>query len=367
MKKILSVVIALLLLMLSLGLVSCNNVEKAGLYTKDGQFIDWEELINKAYVYVSDGVLKSVKYEFPDGRLVIDKSITQIGSEAFYGKSSLQLELFIPNTVTHIGAHAFYLCNNIKKVEFEQNSSLQVINPYAFYACLLDDIFIPKSVTSIGYKAFNYAKNTIVVEEGNAVYDSRNNCNAIIETSTNKLIIGCVNTTIPKDIQIIGEDAFRGSNISNIDFKQLTQLHTIEGSAFVGCNNITVIELPSSIKKIDHSFSFCENLQTFIFPEDFQSTGDMYFHPSLNNCYNLKNFVLPKEISQAVLDSVKTFIDNNHGVYHKLEYVNLFGVSDEDVSSYFSPQSSMGSNSKLLRIYNKNQWTYQNGIPVPTI
>lgn len=366
MKKILSVAIALLMLLLCFGFVSCDDTEKSGLYTLDGEYISWEELINKGYITVTDGILKDADSDFPGGRLIIDKSITQIGSDAFYGKSYLQIEVFIPNTVTRIGEYAFYLCNNITKVEFEQNSSLQVIERLAFWGCLLDDIFIPKSVNSIGYRAFTYAKNTIVVEDGNTVYDSRNNCNAIIETSTDKLIFGCDNTIIPNDIQIIGKEAFYCSNISNIDFKQLTQLHTIEENAFRGCNNITVIELPSSIKKLNNCFSFCENLETFAFPEDFIYLGDMYIVPTLNQCPNLKNFVLPKEISTSIVIIVDRFIHNNHNVYQKLEYVNLFGTSDEDLSEYFSYQS-IGSIAELIRIYNKGQWSYQNGVPVPTV
>ena len=41
---------------------------------------------------------------------------------------------------------------------------------------------------------------TIVVDEDNPYYDSRDNCNAVIDSQTNELIIGCQRTVIPAGI-----------------------------------------------------------------------------------------------------------------------------------------------------------------------
>jgi hypothetical protein len=70
-------------------------------------------------------------------------------------------------------------------------------------------------VTSIGDMAFPDCTglNSITVEKGNTKYDSRDNCNAIIETNTNKLIAGCKNTTIPNSVTSIGERAFYGRTL----------------------------------------------------------------------------------------------------------------------------------------------------------
>ena len=76
----------------------------------------------------------------------------------------------------------------------------------------------------------------ITVAEGNPVYDSRSNCNAVIETATNKLLFGCRNTIIPEDVVIIGNYAF-------FDSKDLTELHIpasvtkIGENVFGGCPN----------------------------------------------------------------------------------------------------------------------------------
>jgi hypothetical protein len=66
----------------------------------------------------------------------------------------------------------------------------------------LESIVIPAGVTSIGEDAFWGCSSleSIIVSPGNAVYDSRDNCNAIIETSTNRLIAKCRSTVLPVGI-----------------------------------------------------------------------------------------------------------------------------------------------------------------------
>ena len=80
--------------------------------------------------------------------------------------------------------------------------------PYwAFDGCSeLNEVVIPASVTQIHSNAFSdcTALEKIVVEEGNPKYDSREGCNAIIETATNKLICGCKSTVIPASVKSRG-------------------------------------------------------------------------------------------------------------------------------------------------------------------
>ena len=86
----------------------------------------------------------------------------------------------------------------------------------AFHGCTgLTNFVIPDSLTEIGSWlpspiAFNNCTGlkSIKVSEGNKMYDSLENCNAIIGTASNKLIIGCTTTVIPDSVTEIGEFVF---------------------------------------------------------------------------------------------------------------------------------------------------------------
>ena len=135
-------------------------------------------------------------------------SVTSIGDDAFSGCSGLT-SVTIPNSVTSIGIDAFENCSGLTSVTIP--NSVTSIGKWAFYGCTgLTSVTIPNSVTSIGEYAFDCCTGleSIIVEDGNTVYDSRNNCNAIIETETNTLLQGCNNTVIPGSVTSIGNYAF---------------------------------------------------------------------------------------------------------------------------------------------------------------
>ena len=113
--------------------------------------------------------------------------------------------IVLPNTITAIGYYAFYDNDSLSSCVLP--SSLTYVGESAFAQCVaMTSFVIPASLTSIGYNVFNYCRNitSIVVEEGNPVYDSRDNCNAIIVTDANKLLLGCKATTFPSTITEIG-------------------------------------------------------------------------------------------------------------------------------------------------------------------
>ncbi len=210
-----------------------------------------------------------------------NSQLETIGDYAFTQCYSLGGDLLIPNTVTNIGDYAF---NNtsINSLNFEENSELNYIGSSAFQYCynLSGDLLIPNTVTSIGNYAFYFCSGltsieipaslayfgqdaitgcsnitSIIVEEGNSVYDSRNNCNAIIETGTNTLVAGCKETVIPNTVTSIGF------------------------AAFSGCLNLTSIEIPSSVSYID-SFGFyqCYELKSlYCYAENVPETGSSVF------------------------------------------------------------------------------------------
>ncbi len=173
--------------------------------------------------------------------------LTGIGDMAFQNCSALT-SVIIPEGVTHIGESAFA-------------------------SCALNQIMIPNSVISISSSAFadNKHLEKIIVKSSNPTYDSRDNCHAIIEKSTNTLITGCKNTVIPDDIVAIGADAFHG------------------------CAGLTTVTIPENVRSIGSSaFSGCENLQTVNFTEGLTVIGS----GSFSDCTSLKSIVLPQGLQE---------------------------------------------------------------------
>ena len=177
------------------------NISRGVTNISAGVFEDCDNLTN---ISIPDSVIKIEGDAFSCchhlTNIEIPNSVTIIGGGAF-GHCSSITDLTIPNSVTIIGGGAFEYCSSITDLTI--SNGVTSIGYRAFERCSsITDLTIPSSVTVIDDGAFSYCSGlkSIKVDENNKKYDSRNNCNAIVSTEENKLLLGCINTIIPNNI-----------------------------------------------------------------------------------------------------------------------------------------------------------------------
>jgi hypothetical protein len=211
-----------------------------------------------------------------------------ICSHAFYACRSLNT-VVLPSTITQVGSNSFGFCSALTSVNLPEG--LTTIADKAFYKCTaLPSIHIPASVTTIGADAFleTHDLTAITVAAGNTVYDSRDNCNAIIETATNTLLKGCNNSVVPDGIITIGPFAF--SSIYSGEYS---------------------LVLPSSVTTIGRrAFYFSFRLKSIVIPASVTSIGNDAFY----SCSNMTSLTVLSPTPVAV--SEKTFYKCNNAVLY---------------------------------------------------
>ena len=218
--------------------------------------------------------------------LTIPNSVTDLDIGTFDGCSSLS-SISLPNQLKSLLPRVFEGCTALSSVTIP--NSVTRIRENAFLDCSkLASVAIPASVNNIDPRAFEgcSAIENIVVESGNTKYDSRQDCNAIIETSSNTLILGCKNTAIPSSVTTIGGYAFQYcTGLSN--FTIPNSVTEINYYAF-RYSGLTSIVLPNSLKTIGNSvFIYCDELAEITIPKAVEQIGQSAF----KDCGKLRSVI----------------------------------------------------------------------------
>ena len=270
--------------------------------------------------------------------ITIPEGVTSIGDYAFDGCTSLTA-INIPEGVTSIGSDAFSYCRSLTSITIPEG--VTSIGESAFYKCSsLTSINIPESVTSIEGEVFYGCSSltSIVVAEGNEVYDSRNGCNAIIETNSNTLIQGCATTIIPEGVTSIGNYAFSGcSSLTSITLPE--SVTSIGDEAFYNCSSLTTITIPEDVTSIgDYAFSYCSSLTSITIPESVTSIGSDAF----SYCRSLTSITIPESVTSIGDDA----FDRCSSLYKVINCSNLSlsaGSSDYGYVAYYAKVVYRGS------------------------
>ena len=241
-------------------------------------------------MYASNTQVDGIWYDFNSSTKTA--SVTFLGQYSYSYSNEYSGSVVIPASVTYQS-----VTYNVTR-----------IGDLAFSSCSgLTSVTIPNSVTSIGSSAFSGCSGltSIVVENGNSVYDSRNNCNAIIETATNTLIAGCQNTIIPNSVTSIGE------------------------YAFYYCSGLTSVTIPNSVTSIgERAFYECSSLTSVTIEAETPPTlGFAVFYDT--NDY-------PIYVPCGTLDSYKTAGGWSHYQYQIRYAPYSYTITPKAINGYIT-------------------------------
>ena len=164
------------------------------------------------------------------GKLIIPDSVGEIRDHAFKDCANLA-HIHLPSSLQVLEDGIFEGCTSLEKIEIP--GSVRKIGSDVFLGCdKISEIFLPDSLEEIDPGLGRCANLDILrVSENNPKFDSRDNCNAIIETATGTLVYGFEKSTIPNSVKIVGPNAF--SRCASLTDVQIPSSVTLIGQVLI--------------------------------------------------------------------------------------------------------------------------------------
>ena len=230
MKKLLSLLLTLALLMTGVAAAAAGMTRQSGDYT---------------YVILEDGTAEITKYKGKTASLDIPAAldgvpVTGIGNDAFVSYSSLT-SITIPDSVTSIGDSAFSYCGSLTSVTIPDSVAEIGINPFA------DCSSMSSINVSPGNSAFETADGVLFSKA-----DRRLICYPALKAGTEY--------SIPQGTASIGNNALNGcSSLTSVSIP--ASVTSIGSWAFEGCSSLTSVSIPASVTNIGKdAFIDCSGL-----------------------------------------------------------------------------------------------------------
>lgn len=278
MKKILSLILVLLMLLTALPLTV--SAEENGEFTY--------KLLSDGTVAVTGYTGKEKELEIPE--IIDGYTVTKIGKSAFYKIKTLE-KILIPSSVTVIKKFAFCDCVNLTEVNM--NDGLKTIGRSAFSHCdKLKSVVIPDTAVALKKNVFYECKELEKVDLGEGV--------KTIDPSAFAKCTKLEKIAIPDSVVRVGKNAFqktkwldeqengvvyvgkvaytyKGSSPEKVTIKDGTV--SIATGAFRNRYKMKEVVLPEGVEHIGkNAFYLCVSLEEITFPDSIRYVGADAMH-----------------------------------------------------------------------------------------
>jgi len=282
------------------------------LYYAHHLFFNEEELTN---LVIPEDVTSISDYAFTDCNSITSinlNGVNAIGNSTFSGCSNLETvefhcktiaswfsgltslkEIVIGEEVTTIGDQAFQNCSNLANVSIPDNVTYVGTNAFTGTAWYnnMDDGVVYAGNIACGYKGTMPSNTEIVIKEGTIGLAANifSGCN------------GLTSITIPRSLKSIGDNAFyRCNNLKTVNISDLAAWCAIDftknysnPNSYLYLNGEKVdiynFTIPNGTKRIGNYAFYNSNFSSISIPNSVEAIGIGAFE----NCYNLSSITLP--------------------------------------------------------------------------
>ena len=241
-----------------------------------------------------------------DARL---REVKIIGEGAFRGRSSLT-SVTISSSVTSIESGAFRDCDSLTSITLPR--SVTSIGWSAFYGCsglewiVFDGDYPPESpeISDVFREILGSVKFIVPKGAKDAYIDAGYPADMIISNDSCKKENSVGEDISSYDYELSDDDdddftlvSWKNKKIKNLDLNldaRLSEVEIIASKAFCGCDSLTSITLPSSVRSIGRSaFSGCSSLTLVCLPSSVRSIGRFAF----SDCSSLTSIAIPSSVT----------------------------------------------------------------------